>query len=121
MNISLHMKKKQQQQQQQQLHYHHMTDFDEIDTYILNKSNQQLQIVEYINDKNGLSLSKIVSSTHILIAAIKRGYLIHKEYVFNTFNGNNIQKIVVGCFGPLSLGENDYGEILNTPKKIGEM
>ncbi len=84
MNISLHMKKKQQQQQQQQLHYHHMTGFDEIDTYILNKSNQQLQIVEYINDKNGLSLSKIVSSTHILIAAIKRGYLIHKEYVFNT-------------------------------------
>tara|TARA_B100000795_G_scaffold259246_1_gene234072 strand:+ start:797 stop:1663 length:867 start_codon:yes stop_codon:yes gene_type:complete len=42
---------------------------------------------------------------------------VFKEYVFNTFNGNNIQKIVVGCFGPLSLGENDYGEILNTPKK----
>jgi fructokinase len=42
---------------------------------------------------------------------------VFKEYVFNTFNGNNIQKIVIGCFGPLSLGKNNYGEILNTPKK----
>lgn len=44
---------------------------------------------------------------------------VFKEYVSNTFDGNSIQKIVVGCFGPLSLGENDYGEILNTPKKTG--
>ena len=36
---------------------------------------------------------------------------VFKEYIFNTCHGNNIQKIVVGCFGPLSLGENDYGGI----------
>lgn len=43
--------------------------------------------------------------------------IFFKDYVFKKFSGNNIRKIILGCFGPMSLGKNNYGEILNTPKK----
>lgn len=40
-----------------------------------------------------------------------------KKTVVKDFKGKLIDQVILGCFGPLSLGENDYGKILNTPKK----
>lgn len=44
-----------------------------------------------------------------------------KKHVAEDFKGKLIDQIILGCFGPLSLSKNNYGEILNTPKKIGEI
>jgi fructokinase len=40
-----------------------------------------------------------------------------KKHVVEDFKGKLIDQIILGCFGPLSLSKNNYGEILNTPKK----
>ena len=44
-----------------------------------------------------------------------------KKQVVEDFKGKLIDQIILGCFCPLSLSKNNYGEILNTPKKIGEI
>jgi hypothetical protein len=59
--------------------YHYMTDLNEIDRYILKQSQDTLQIVEYVDDKKGWSLSKIQDCRTILISAIKLDYLIRRR------------------------------------------
>jgi len=40
-----------------------------------------------------------------------------KDYLVTKFKGQTIKKLILACFGPISLDAHNYGEILNTPKQ----
>ena len=41
-----------------------------------------------------------------------------KKYMRSNFRAKAVQKLVLACFGPVSLESYNYGQILNSPKKL---
>lgn len=39
-----------------------------------------------------------------------------KDYISSQFGNHSVSRIILGCFGPVSFNEKNYGTILNTPK-----